>query len=204
MSKRNLIILFMFAVAVVMQACGVRPQPEESCSFVQNADAQRVSWGSSVPVIVYVDRSVPSEFFNSIKNAANEWNTHIGREVVRIGGWVEMTAGPVQDGQNIIYFLNDWEADRENEQARTTIYWSGDRIYEADIRINHKTFQFSAGDAPESGKVDFQSLLLHEFGHVLGLEHKPNPASVMAKSLPSATLRRSLSANDQDSVRCEY
>jgi hypothetical protein len=139
-----------------------------------------------------------------ISAAVTEWNTRVGRQVLKIGGWAVNTNGqPTQDGQNVIYMLSDWEADKANEQARTTVYWAGDRVYEADIRINDRNFDFSWGD-PEPERVDMQSLILHEFGHVMGLAHSVTPQSVMARSLPNATKRRELSVADQTSIRCEY
>ncbi len=203
--KRNILaILTLMAAGLMLQACGAAPSPEQSCNFVQNGQAQRVSWGSQVPVVLYIDSSVSGEFFDAIKDAATEWNRAIGREVLKIGGWTNGQSRPSQDGANIIYHLDAWEDERANEQARTTVYWAGDRIYEADIRINGKNFEFFAGAVPVPGHVDMQSLMVHEFGHVLGLSHTDTPVSVMARSLPSATFRRGITTVDLKSVRCEY
>lgn len=204
MIRKLLAITSLIALTVGLQACGAKKSAEESCNFVQNSEQQRVSWGAQVPVVMYVDRSVPSVYYDSIVAAVAEWNTRVGRQVLRIGGWAVNTTGqPTQDGQNVIYMLSDWELDKSNEQARTTVYWAGDRIYEADIRINDRNFDFSWGD-PETERVDMQSLVLHEFGHVMGLAHSATPQSVMARSLPNATKRRELSVADQNSIRCEY
>lgn len=198
----------LMATGLVLQACSQKPLQEASCNFVQNSDLQRVSWGSQVPIIMYIDSSVPNEFTDDIKAAAAVWNKEIGREVIRIGGYVDTKAPPAQDGSNVIYYQSTWEPDKTNEQARTTVYWAGDRIYEADIRINASgspsTFTFSSGSTPEAGRVDMESLIIHEFGHVLGLAHSLAPQSVMARSLPNAVMRRSLSASDEESIRCEY
>lgn len=202
---RTLLLSVLVALAVGLQACAEKPMPEESCSFVQNSDQQRVSWGASTPVVMYVDRSVPAEYYDGIKQAADVWNRHVGRRVVVIGGWIDSNSGaPAQDNQNVIYYLKTWEMERANEQARTTVYWAGDRIYEADIRLNAFNFEFFSSDEPIPGRVDIQSLVLHEMGHVLGLAHSEAPQSVMARSLPSAKLRRDLSKDDQKSIRCEY
>ena len=204
MYRKLIAIAVVAAVGVALQACGMKPSPQDSCNFVQNSELQRVSWGAQTPVIVYIDSSVPAPFFDAINTAAEEWNRAVGREVLKIGGWVNRTGGPMQDRQNVIYYLGDWEPERPTEQARTTVYWAGDRVYEADIRLNGRNFNFFWGDDPVAGRVDIQSLVLHELGHVLGLAHNATPQSVMAKSLPSATLRRNLSADDENSIRCEY
>lgn len=189
---------------LALQACGKKVNPEESCNFVQNSELQRVSWGANTPVLIYVDSSVPGIYFGAIRAAVEEWNNSIGREVLRIGGWTNKGGAPANDGANIIYWLTTWEAARPNEQARTTVHWAGDRIYEADIRINAKDFDYFWGEQPMSGRVDIQSLVLHELGHVLGLAHTEGVPSVMAKTLPNGTVRRETGKMDRDSLRCEY
>lgn len=205
MLRRLLALAIMIAAGIWMSACAPKVAPEESCSFLQSTDQQRVSWGAQLPVILYIDSSVPTVYFDSIKAAAAEWNRVIGREVLKIGGWTNSPGGPKTDNANVIYYLTSWELDRTNEQARTTVYWAGDRIYEADVRINGKNFDFSWGEDRAPGRVDMESLMVHEFGHVLGLMHIDPPAkSVMERSLPSAAFRRSVTEVDKKSIRCEY
>lgn len=197
----------LIATGFALQACAPKVTSEPSCNFVQNSELRRVSWGSQVPVIMYIDSSVPNEYVGDIKAAADIWNKEIGREVIKIGGYVDSKSEPAQDGYNIIYYMHTWEPDKTVEQARTTVYWAGNRIYEADVRINGSAvsnFTFSSGSSVEAGRIDMQSLIIHEFGHVLGLTHSAIPQSVMARSLPNAVLRRSLSGSDQESIRCEY
>lgn len=197
----------LIVTGLALQACAPKVTAEASCNFVQNSELQRVSWGSQVPVVLYIDSSVPNTYSDDIKAAADVWNKEIGREVIKIGGYVDTQGEPSQDGHNIIYFMRTWEADKTVEQARTTVYWAGNRIYEADIRINASQaagFTFSAGSVAQPGEVDMESLLVHEFGHVLGLAHSAAAQSVMARSLPNAILRRSLSGSDEESIRCEY
>ncbi len=200
--------LFCIAVFTILGAglagCNKQVAGEASCDFVQNGDLQRVSWGASTPLTLYIDNNFPTSYYDSIHNAANVWNKSIGREVIKIGGVINTNGIPKQDGSNVIYYLPSWEPDRTYEQARTTVYWSSNRIFEADVRVNGKDFSYTGGSTPAPGKVDMESLLVHEFGHVLGLVHTTESASVMVKSLPSNTLRRALSTADNTDVKCEY
>lgn len=203
MLRKILILISLAGVVAGLQACAKQPPPEESCNFVQNSQWQRVSWGASVPVILYIDDRVPESFHQAIQGAAREWNTRIGREVIRVGITNQRT-NPHQDGRNIIYYADTWEKNRSREQARTTVYWADDRIHEADIRLNAQDYKFFVSDTPVENAIDVRSLVLHEMGHVLGLNHAEAAESVMARTLQSATLRRELSSIDVESIRCEY
>jgi Matrixin len=210
MTRNYWALMILLIAAVALQACGMRPNPQVSCNFVQNSDQQRVSWGAQTPVVLLIDSSVPGIYFDSMQSAARTWNEAVGREVIKVGGWTTSGPNALPDGVNLVYFQPRWDG-AANEQARTTIYWSGSRIYEADIKINSQDFDFFAGDTGEAGKLDMESLMIHEFGHVLGLKHILTPGSVMAPTLSSAMatnlsagFRRNLSTDDRKSIACEY
>lgn len=210
MRKSLIIISLVLVGAVVLQACGLKPAPQVSCNFVQNSDQQRVSWGAQTPVVMLIDSSVPGSYFDAIKSAAQAWNDAVGHEVIKIGGWTTSGPSSTPDGINLIYFQRNWDGP-SNEQARTTIYWSGERIYEADIKVNDRDFDFFTGDTGVPGKLDMESLLIHEFGHVLGLKHMHSQGSVMQPTLSgalatnlSAGFRRTLTTDDKNSIACEY
>jgi len=171
-------------------------------------EAQRVSWGSQTPVVLYVDSSVPSEFFGAIQASVNTWNQSLGREVLKIGGWSSAYPTERQDGVNVIYFKRNWSESLSNKQAITTIHWAGDRIFEADIAVNGNPshFEYFWGTEPVPRRVDFESLLLHELGHVLGLDHPKVElqGTVMAQRLMDTTTRRNPIATDVADLKCEY
>lgn len=210
MSRRFYYIIVMVIAAVGLQACGMHPAPQESCNFVQNSEKQRVSWGAKTPVILYIGNSVPSSYFDPIRKATEVWNAAAGREILKIGGIVDQASNASPDGTNLISFEREWNGHRA-EQARTTIYWAGSRIYESDVRLNDRDFRFFAGDSPGVSEVDMESLMIHEFGHVLGLKHTDLTQSVMQPTLagasldnPRAAFRRELGEVDLNSIRCEY
>ncbi|MCB9026058.1 MAG: matrixin family metalloprotease [Bdellovibrionaceae bacterium] len=202
--KKTLLTSALIALSLVIQACGRNVSPEPACNFVQNAKLQRVSWNGRMAKM-YIHSSVPSEYHATIKEAADVWNQKIGNMVISIESTVGGSRTPSQDGYNIIYWMTDWEKEKKSEQARTTIYWSGSKIYEADIRINAEYHNFFITDHAIGGRVDFKSLLVHEFGHVLGLAHvsQGNP-SVMQAYLANGVTRRSLTDLDKSSLLCEY
>ena len=204
--KRLASVFIVLAVALILQACGRQLSPESSCNFVQNSQKQRVSWKNGL-ARMYIHESVPREYFEAIYRAAEVWNQQIGREVISIEAVVGGSGVSAQDGYNIIYYMKTWDEAKASEQARTTIYWSGDRIYEADVRINGSGnyHLFAAGPELESGKVDMESLIIHEFGHVLGLAHTNGAQeSVMQAFLSSGIDRREVTEFDDSSLSCEY
>lgn len=202
--KRLLLTLIMMSLFSV--ACGRKLEPEEGCNFVQNGQLQRVSWKGALPIDIYIHESVPTQYYPAIQSAMADWENKLKRPVFRLVGVVEDGAATGEkDNRNVIYYSETWEADKPNEQARTTIFWLGDVIYEADVRINGSgSFTFFTGPTPVGGAIDMESLVVHELGHVLGLQHNDGVSSVMATTLGSATLRREPGPVDIESIRCEY
>jgi hypothetical protein len=192
------------AVIVLLPACARQLKPEESCGFVQNSQQQRLSWNSKVPVQIYIHSSVPVEAYGSIDRAVAEYNAKFSREMVRIvAKGVSGPTEPERDGYSTIYWMGSWDPEKPSEQARTTIYWSGVEIFEADIRVNAKFSYYFEADTNISG-VDFTSLLVHEFGHVLGLAHNVTSGSVMNFELQQGLDRRTVSPVDMAGLKCEY
>lgn len=200
---RNKVNRLMLLLFLLIAACAQKLEPETPCNFVQNSQLQRVSWKGRVPVVLYITSSVPEEYHESIRVAASEWNYRLGRFMIDV-----RTGGPAamgKDETSAIYWMNTWDAGKELEQARTTIFWKGSMIHEADIRVNARDFNYSVTDVTDPSKVDFESLMVHEIGHVLGLQHvEQGKGSVMESQLAHGTERRVPGNVDMESLKCEY
>ena len=196
-------ILSSAVLALSLIACGPKLEPQEPCNFVMNSSSQRVSWKDQTPIVMYLHRSVPAQYHAAIQEAMNSWNRSLGRPILSIGGIVDGDGNPGRDGVSVIYWMQGWDSDRRDEQARTTIYWVGAQIREADIRVNDRDFDYSVGVLTAS-TVDLKSLILHELGHVLGLAHTHDSKSVMAERLANGIDRSSPTSEDVSSLRCEY
>lgn len=216
MKNRGYFALVGLLLLAMLSACS--PKPQNDCGFVQNIYGQRISWKSENPIRLYIDSSVPRELRPAIYRAASTWEQRIGRKVFDIS---EESTGlnhlASRDGKNAIYFLSEWESNKTSEQGRTSVYWVGDQIQEADIRINAFDFSYydqnpqqlvgsyalkKLGHAATDG-YSFEALMLHEMGHFLGLKHREGD-SVMATHLAAYDNRVRLAASDINDVTCEY
>ena len=204
-------ILGILVGLMLIQACGKPLPPQESCNFVRNSQLQRVSWAANTPVEMFLDSSVPAIYHDSIASAIQVWNDRAKAEL-GVDELIRLRTGsnpgadsPSRDGVSKIYFMNTWDSNKSTEQARTTVYWAGSTIYEADIRVNDLNFDFFLSEIDRSyNAVHIESLLIHELGHVLGLAHNDSRSSVMQVALANGSIRNDVNDADVSSLKCEY
>jgi hypothetical protein len=226
MKFRILRPLMMLCFLALLTACPNPPPAEESCNFVQNSFQRRVSW-TRVPVKMYIDTGSfagPNEdlYYRAIAEAMDVWNSRFERPVLELVGRTEDLPPPrlngvgrvIPDGYNGIYRVDPEVFQNTNgvdEQARTSISFRGDFIYEADVLIDaSEQFYFDDVSIQSSEqRIQFKSLMIHEFGHVLGLGHVEDESvgSVMFPKLQFGQMRPEpvveQSSNGPDVVRLE-
>jgi hypothetical protein len=202
-----------FTTIFLVQACA--PKAQEDCGFVQNSYGERVSWKGEIPATIRIHQDVPEAMVPAIVAAADSWERTAGRKLFNVVTSSRYTGpiAPNKDGVNVIYFMSSWESDRGSEQGRTSVYWVGDQIKEADIRLNGSDFSYywnsqTLSKASKASRslvpVNIEALVLHELGHVLGLKHKDNSGSVMATYLASGEDRVAVASIDEKALQCEY
>lgn len=208
----NLILLLLFATSGCKKGQAFRFGDQDlfafgaqdACHFTRNNLGIRISWKGSLPVNMIIHKSVPEKYDSEIISAAHRWNSALGKILINVARDNSFGEGPGNDRKNIIYWSTDWDASNSKEQARTISNTDISRIIDSDIKINAKNFSYAlTTQTLGSSAVNLESLLLHEMGHVLGLQHFEG-SGIMSTHLASGKLRFDFSSEELSELSCEY
>ena len=181
---------FTFVCAAALVCAGAGRALAYSLYFTDGSGRVALSWRRQ-PIRLYLSTSIRtpppnikagSDVEGAVRRALGRWERVAGvRFSVAWAGERSASAGPVGDGVSLITV-----ADTPGNNS----FFSGaiigytklffDRrtgeIAEADVIINPRQ-KFSTDGSP--GTYDLETTLTHEVGHLLGLDHSPDPGSVM-------------------------
>lgn len=202
-------LLISVAIALLLSACG-KPRNAESPSisskpctgFAKTPKGQDLTWGAQFPVVMKAHQSVPKKFLPAIEGAMKTWNQALGFQAFALSKSLSVEKQNLKNTESEIIWHTNWSNKSPNLQGQTSLNWLKASIVEADIHINAVHFLLSLNPSPD--EVDAESLILHELGHVLGLNHHSEPQSVMLEGLKLGETRRTLSEDDKTTVQCHY
>jgi hypothetical protein len=131
------------------------------------------------------------------------WSSVSGsRFRMRFGGTTGRCPSLVQEcpGAQVLDARNDvgWQ---RLPRGTLGVTWSALSADEADMALSTRV-GWSAGCVPVGGRFDVQTVLLHENGHVAGLDHAASTSSIMYPSYQG--VRCSLGALDWAAIRTLY
>ncbi len=77
------------------------------------------------------------------------------------------------------------------------------KIYDVDVELNSSNMNFTLSE--ENVEIDLLSIVTHEVGHFLGIDHSSNTTATMISYYePGSTKKRSLDKDDQEAICATY
>ena len=142
--------------------------------------------------------STDSDAMDAFTRALESWQCELHANMT-IADVSTSTSCASQDGINLISFDDNCELP-VTLLAQTTQWFStcpnGEKTFlEMDILLNHDVKWNFKMDTPLADEYDFESLILHELGHVHGLGHVIDSFNIMYPSLVLGKERRLLNNN---------
>lgn len=202
---KNLLNIVLLA-AIPLTSCGAGQQREISERRSDlNAEIELTSspyhsnngWNKKVEM--YVDVAANDDIVQATINAIDKWNDAAGREIIKFQGREENNSvtslyAPLNDQRTVLYTVSNWRAATAKDKAVLgTTVWEDDvsdeqTIVRGDILLNTEEYlyQDATKEAVDSDRasdvVDAETVIVHEMGHLLGLNHvdyEQDPDSVM-------------------------
>ena len=161
-----------------------------------------VKWGPQ-HVVVYYCKEMKRIKTSKLTKPFKKWQKRLKNKITFSFKWIKKRF--FQRGI-IICFDSKWNRIQgDDAYAVTTTEWithSG-KIINAEIFFNTKTFKWVRKRSRKE-LVNFESILLHEIGHALGLKHSRNSRSVMYARPHPRYARKTLHKEDIRKIKKLY
>jgi len=187
--------LTILAAAAALTACGdmgpkaIDDGPNAVSGANVSADGPIHSPGGwRETVFFYIDDQAPESVVEAAIAAASSWNAGAAKEIMSYMGRMDAKEqanlySTLSDHITVIYYDTDWRQHTgKSDGVLATTVWenetsNNDYIDRADVILNAQSFYYQ--DATQEAEdpdriydvVDTESVILHEFGHLLGLDH---------------------------------
>lgn len=144
-----------------------------------------------------------AEVQQAFQSAAEKWRRATGGyiEFVLVGDTNDTRLGFVpswDNNPNIVYFDDNWQYS-PTTVARATTSISSTRLIgvKHDMRFNSKYYSFTSSlSVDNNGLMDLETIMLHEMGHWIGLQHSSDTTAVMYEGVYGGEVRRELTSDD--------
>lgn len=168
------------------------------CSGATPYAFQAHKWGITNPTFYY-SSSLPTGWRAAVDAAATVWN-NVGANIKIYKYTTILAAGAAHDGKSVISY-GPLSSDRLGE-TQTWYSLTTGRVIEADIVLNSTK---RLGTVPDARTFDVYSVLVHECGHFLGLDHVNDRTHSMYYSIPAdCSIYRTLCGGDRLGLKRLY
>jgi hypothetical protein len=154
------------------------------CIITNQNGEYRKYFPNRLPFVYQLHVSTPEQFISTIEASANQWNNIEGCYFVFQRGANTNVSVVANDGVNIVYLdmqgvnFSDPNVIAFSSTFTTTV--GGYQAVGSDLIWNGRDFPPSTTGEPN--KMDLLSVMTHEFGHHMGLNHAGQPPSPSAGS----------------------
>ena len=172
------------------------------CLITNSAGVRRTYLDSAIPFTYRLNESIPASYVPGIEASHQTWNNVAGSYWLFQRGPNSTATSVSNDGVNLVFF--DLAGVNFPPPSSTIAFSStftstvgGFHATESDLIWNARDFPPSPSGAP--GQQDLQSVMTHEFGHHLGLDHTGLPGGASSGCGPlvqAATMWWSSSSGD--------
>ncbi len=218
---KQLTICLTLLIGLFLLGCQPGTETENSSINLPGAGSERppAKWSTlSFPLPLEISEDFSNDEITAIIDRANAWEISVDNKLdffdttlPTVPNYEPGSSSSFQDGQLGIYKSYNWFSDfGSGTLAVTQFYGYYDQdsaglfidIVHADIIFNYRDWDFSLN--PGILEHDFESVMVHELGHFIGLKHDSRAASVMRPSLYFQVERREPGIIDEESLLSNY
>ena len=140
----------------------------------------------------------------ALQSAEQEW-TNISSTSFQLAYNGPTTLGATYDGVNVMSWPSVWnQVSSAFAVTLTTSDLSTGFILDSDIVLNRNVQFFSQPGDVGPNRVDLRYVMLHENGHLAGLDHSPDPSAVMYFDFRSGIVGHGLATDDINAISTLY